>query len=92
MASLSKGYSGLFGIANEEGEETTQKNNSEGFQEYWGWHLILDSLSNHDRTKWEFFYSMNIIEFLNCISFFKDKQKWEHEQNKIAIRNAKNRQ
>lgn len=45
--------------------------------------MTLDNLSNHDRTKWGFFYDMNIIEFLNSISFYRDKQEWEYQRDKL---------
>ena len=40
---------------------------------------MLDNLSNHDRTKWDFFFEMGAVELLNTIAFYKDKQAWEHE-------------
>jgi hypothetical protein len=50
--------------------------------------LVLDNLANNDRTKWDFFIKMNVVEFLNAISFYKDKQDWEHELQLKAMRDA----
>jgi hypothetical protein len=30
-------------------------------------------MANNDRTKWDFYFDMNVIEFLNTASFYKDK-------------------
>jgi hypothetical protein len=35
----------------------------------------LDSLSGGDRTKWDYYLDMNVIDFLNWLSFQKDKQR-----------------
>lgn len=45
-----------------------------GFSEYWGWYLVIDSLSNNDVTKWEYISKMDLISFLNILAFYKDKQ------------------
>lgn len=46
------------------------------------WYNILDNLSNSDRTKWPFFLEMGAIEFLNCIEFYRHK---EREMKRLMI-------
>lgn len=85
---LNEGYSGLRGKKQQGSDEGVGENDEESFSEFWGWQLVLDNLSNHDRTKWDFFLNMDVVEFLNTVSFYKDKQKWEHEIQKQQMRNA----
>ena len=86
LEQFNSGYVGLFGKADEEVEEDA-KERVEGFEKFWGWFVVLDRLSNSDRTKYDFFLNMNVVEFLNCISFLKDKT--EYENNRIELLNAK---
>lgn len=39
--------------------------------------LTLDSISNHDITKWDFILNMDLIEFMNILSFYKQKENLE---------------
>jgi len=44
----------------------------------------VNDLSNNDRTKWDYFFKMNVIELLNTVTFYKDKyenDKAEHERS-----------
>lgn len=47
----------------------------------WGWYIVLDGLSNSDRTKWDYFLNMKVIEFLNTLAFYKDKQDQLRQMN-----------
>ena len=67
----------LFEVKTEGDEPVTI--GEESFASHWGWFLVLDNLSNSDRTKWDYFLNMNIIEFLNTLCFYKDKQAHERE-------------
>ena len=62
-----------------EGEATVQKKKQETFHEYWGYYGVVDALSNNDVTKWEQITKMNVIEFLNVLAYYKDKQKYQHQ-------------
>lgn len=33
------------------------------------WLIIIDDLAHGDRTKWEYFFDMPVVEFLNTYSF-----------------------
>jgi hypothetical protein len=37
-------------------------------------------MSNNDRTKWDFYFDLNVIEFLNTVVFFKDKSEEDKRQ------------
>ena len=45
-------------------------------------------MSNNDRTKWDFYFDLNVIEFLNTVVFFKDKS----EEDKRLWQKAKEQQ
>lgn len=55
----------------------------------WGWYNVLDSLSNSDRSKWDYFLNMGVIEFLNTLAFYKDKEKHLEELRKKINRGTK---
>ncbi len=73
-------YSGLFGKRinqSEQDGEQVDKTEQDKHLEYWGWYVTLDSLSNKDRTKWDYYLNMNVVAFLNYLSFVKDRNKWQ---------------
>jgi len=80
LQDISRQYSNLFSNGSGEG-------NSGGkgtFREKWGWIAVVNDLSNNDRTKWDYFFKMNVIELLNTVTFYKDKyenDKAEHERS-----------
>jgi len=41
---------------------------------------MIHNLSNNDRTKWDFFFEMNVIEFLNTVCFYVDKADVERAE------------
>jgi hypothetical protein len=42
----------------------------------------IDNLANNDRTKWDYFLEMNLIEFLNTLAYNKDKQDYIEDEMK----------
>jgi len=44
--------------------------------------VTLDSLSNSRPDKWKYYYDMGVIEFLNLVAFYKDKDRMERMKNK----------
>jgi len=44
-------------------------------------------MSNNDRTKWDYYFEMNVIEFLNTVAFFKDKNEEDKRQEDERLRN-----
>jgi hypothetical protein len=60
------------------------------YKEKWGWIIIINDLSNDKRWKWDYFFNMDLVEFLNTVSFFKDKNDYEYELQKRANRKNNN--
>lgn len=46
-------------------------------------------MAGGDRTKWEFFLNMTIIEFLNAVSFHNEKKRAQNERLNAAAQGAK---
>ena len=53
----------------------TTKAGGEGLKG-WGWFVTLDNLSNGCPEKWEFYYDMKLIEFLNILLYYKNKEEY----------------
>ena len=74
-------YRGLFGKSNERGEgddtERVERTEQQKHLDYWSWYVTLDNLSGKDRTKWDYFLNMNVVAFLNYLSYIKDRNKWQ---------------
>lgn len=49
----------------------------------WGWISMVDRLSNADITKHEEIYSLNYIQCLNLLSYWKEKDDYMNEMNNI---------
>ena len=70
-------YRGLFGKSNERSEGVDTERSSERTEQqkhldYWSWYVTLDNLSGKDRTKWDYFLNLPIIQFLNLLSYHID--------------------
>jgi hypothetical protein len=74
---IAQQYPNLFGggsrEVNEDGNESPQSGRS--FEEKWGWIAVINNMSNNDRSKWDFYFDLNVIEFLNTVVFYKDKSE-----------------
>lgn len=71
MVGILEQYPNLFEKGGDDDQELR-----DDYYSTWGWYVVLDFLSNSDRTKWNYFLNdMSIIEFLNTYAFYKDKQK-----------------
>jgi uncharacterized protein YfaT (DUF1175 family) len=87
LRELNGRYSGLFskesGQGNGESEEDIEEVNQEeeSYFQKWGWIITLDSLSQGDHSKWEYYTNLGVIEFLNVVSFQKDKTEWQRSLN-----------
>lgn len=49
------------------------------------WLELVDKMANRDRTKWEFFLEMSLIEFFNAIAYYKAQTQ---ERNKRLEQSA----
>ena len=72
-------YKGLFAQADDGGDtgggETDGGDEPVTFRSHWGWLATVDDLAKGDRSKWEYYLNMNLIEFFNTLAFQKDKQE-----------------
>lgn len=48
------------------------------FVKKWGWITTINSLAGGDKTKWDYFYEMNVIQFLNLVCFQIDEAENEN--------------
>lgn len=64
LRGISNQYANLFGGGGGEANE---------FYKRYGWIATINDMANNDRTKWDFYFDMNVTEFLNTASFYKDK-------------------
>jgi hypothetical protein len=44
--------------------------------EQWGWYVTLDNMSNSRPETWQFYYEMKLLEFLNLLLYYKDKEEY----------------
>ena len=102
LSQFNKGYSSLFGIVDEEeneegeepgGKEKTDRDSEEttpnSFSAKWGWIHAVDEVSETTRESWETVFKMNIVEFLNILSYIRDKaaeEKRKMEEYKRSIK------
>ena len=85
LRELNQRYRGLFHTTISEGDaesevdtdERVEETEEESYFEKWGWVVTLDALSQGDHSKWEYYTNLNVIEFLNIVSFQKDKTAWQ---------------
>lgn len=49
------------------------------------WLELIDKMANRDRTKWQFFLDMSLIEFFNAIAYYKAQTQ---ERNKRLEQSA----
>lgn len=78
LGEFDEAYKNLFG-QQDSGEFEDSEGYSEGYSEHWGWIITLDSVSNGRREMWDYWTEMGIVQFLNYLSFIKDKNKHERE-------------
>jgi hypothetical protein len=73
LEELNGRYSSIFSrrVDESEGNGTAS---SDGFGKKWGWVATVDNLANGDGTKWDYYWKLNVVEFLNRVTFAKDKQ------------------
>jgi hypothetical protein len=46
-------------------------------------------MAGGDRTKWQYFLDMTLVEFLNAVSFHNEKQRTKAERLQKAAQEAK---
>lgn len=89
-------YAGLFGLNDEdadtkaEGQEgegeaedgPDEVGGAEGFFQKWGWWHNLDVVAETLRISWDDVLGKSIVEFLNVLSYRRDKGVWEKDSIK----------
>jgi hypothetical protein len=83
---LLKGISGQYAGLFNSGIGESEADGGETFSQRWGWIVTLNNLSNNDRSKWDYYGEMNVIEFLNTVVFYKEKSEYELAQWQAAQR------
>jgi hypothetical protein len=53
------------------------------FHSHWKWVTVLDDLSGGDFLKWNEITKRNVLEFLNAVSYYKDKADYIAEQSRV---------
>jgi hypothetical protein len=79
---LEDSYSGLFKKKDKQsdnGDADLDKDRKKTFHEHWGWIPIIDSISGEDPLRWEEVEKLNVIKFLNIVSYLKDKADHQRE-------------
>jgi hypothetical protein len=75
MARLVAAYPNLFGKTGEAREEEPVDEDN-WFAARYGWLATIDAVAK-DRTQWDFFLMMPIVEFLNYLCFLRDKNEYQ---------------
>ena len=50
---------------------------------------MIDKMADGKREMWDYYFDLNIIEFLNTVAFYKDKTDHERKEQERALRNGK---
>ena len=82
VSEFDKNYSTLFGIKTGEDDEERNKSKNESgvteevrgntFYDKWGWIDCVRVVSDLVHSPWDVVFKMNVVEFLNLLSFNKD--------------------
>jgi hypothetical protein len=81
LAQLRDEYSTLFGVRSE-GAETTSGNKTQTFLTKYGWLYTVDNMTNGRPELWDWWFDLNIIEFLNRLAYHKAKGAYERQLQK----------
>lgn len=75
--------------ANNESQEGDSSSEAvSDFAQKWGWTFNVDVVAQTVHLSWNEVWEMNIIEFLNTLSYCRDKAAWERaEQEKWRRKN-----
>jgi hypothetical protein len=80
-------YTGIFseesGVVSADDGRDTERQRVSSFLEQWGWEYNIDQCVQNERVTWEVVYNWNLVQFMNKISYLKDKGKFEIALNGI---------
>ena len=88
MQRINEGYVNLFPAGGEEDKGQGEEEENSGadnasdddFAVKWGWIANIDAVSETCRCSWDEVWQMTALEFLNIISYRKDKAAREKEE------------
>ena len=75
LLEITETYRTLWNDGGNENTKESEKGNPRTLEQHYGWVVTLDRLTGGDRSNWDFYLNMNVIEFLNYLCYLKDKQK-----------------
>lgn len=74
---------------NEGGDDETEDRGSDNettfiteFTKRWGWVSNVDTVAHTINTDWDTVFNKNVVEFLNILSYSRDKMELEKQQQK----------
>ena len=84
MGRINKAYPNLFGTPTEEAGTEDEGGEYEGstFEKQWGWLANVDEVSETLRVSWDTVLEKPAIEFLNVLSYRRDKAAFEADKIK----------
>ena len=85
LAGVTRNYPSIFRAGSGEPEEDGRRKERPAIT----WLKTVDGIANNDRTKWDYFLNMTLIEFLNAVSFHNEKQRARAERLNQAAQSAK---
>lgn len=85
LAGVTRNYPSIFRAGSGEPEEDGRRKERPAIT----WLKTVDAIANNDRTKWDYFLNMSLIEFLNAVSFHNEKQRARAERLNQAAQSAK---
>ena len=85
LAGVTRNYPSIFRTGSGEPEEDGRRKERPAIT----WLKTVDGIANNDRTKWDYFLNMSLIEFLNAVSFHNEKQRARAERLNQAAQSAK---
>jgi len=53
----------------------------ETYKTRFGWLDLVNNLANNDHSKWDHFFRLPIRELFNVITFYREKQAHDRQQN-----------
>lgn len=88
LSALHTRYPGLFrhGSDEDSGESDEQPDQ---FLKQLGWIYNIDRLANGNVLEWPRVERMNVIAFLNALDFYRQKDEWEADKQREALRQMK---
>ncbi len=80
-----RSYPSIFRAGSGEVEEDSRRKDRPAIS----WLKMVDNIAGGDRTKWDFFLNMPLVEFLNAVSFQTEKDRARTERLNTAAQSAK---